>query len=457
MSTAQLGWSVNDAEVLKSFQKQQLEVDKLKKKFDDLNNTTKRHHDDTKKGFASVTSKINEGVASLGKMALSLFTVDRAIGVVTAEYEDWIAQSQKLADNHDHLHKSIIATLSAAGQLAHAADFEERARSVPGATASQFRTAFGAIQQSAPGLGYERQVELATQAAPLAVLGVDMQQFGAALGDIAEANPQKTAKDLVDLADAVRRMTGDKFGEISGDSTQRIVAELQGAGMEGTRALGLMVAGRQANLSPKTMETLALALASQEGPKGGKLTADDRLNNKFLAIQGPEARLAALQGNAAMARAVLGDGYDTRLGLLTPAAIAGTAGELARPAPAAGQIAALPASRAGAEAGMEQFLTRQDDQQRERAEREAAVKAIDRFLVQQGYWMMDRNLAAASIRLAPDPEQAAIGIVRGTMQGSAPQDEATQAIWREMLEHLRNLDAKSVRSGPAINAHNEAR
>jgi len=488
MSTASLGWSVNDREVLASFQKMQGELDKQKQKIVQLEGATKKASDTWASGLRTVSREqeriregqekwaaglaninkgqqisnnlLSEGITKIAGTVAGMFAVDKAVGVLVENYQDWIDRSEELRVKHSEIHKAVIGTLSASGQLARAGEFEEAAKSITGATPEQFRAAFGGIQQAAPGLGFERQMELARQAAPLGATGADMQQFGSALGDMAEAEPGKTAKELVDMATSLRALSGEKFGEFSGDRTQRVIAEMKSAGMQGERAMGLMIAGRQANVDPRTMEQLALAMASQETQKkatrGHKLTADDKLKNEFLAIKSPEARLAQLQNRPDMARAVLGDGYDTKLGLIKPGEISAAAEALSRPGAAGAAIAAMPESRAGAVTQMQQFLAEQETNTsaaRVAAEREEVVQAWDRFKKIQGVDAAGRSVEAFGIRMAADPEQEALRQARLERRQMAQQVERgtspKEALDRydRMIQLLENLDRKSDKPG----------
>lgn len=467
MSTAQIGWSVDDKEVLKSFQKQQQEVDKLKKKIEELTAATKRTVEDGKKGFDNLDSAIGSGIGSLTKMVAGLYTIDRVTGFVVDTYQDWVAESERLRNKHDALHKSVLSTISAAGQLARLPEFEERIKNVAGATPEQVRETFAAVQQSAPGLGFDRQMKLAEQAAPLAMAGVDLQKFGAALGDLAEAEPEKTAEQLIDLTAALREMAGEKFGEIASDKFQLIVSELKSAGMSSEQAMGLMIAGRQANVNPKTMEALAVALASQEGltkaRPGQRVTEEQRLKNEFLATGGARNRLALLQQRRDVANAVLGDDNDVRFRQILPAEIEAAAAGLSRPGSAAEMRKSLPESRAGAEAGMTQFLDELDktDIARSRAERDKVVAEMNTFEKFLGHDPFDRWTRGFSFRFAADPEQEAIRQLelRVASQSTAVErgigDPQVLKILEQMLGHMRNLDAKSIHPSPAINAHNE--
>jgi hypothetical protein len=295
-------------------------------------------------GLGDLQPVIDSNIASLTGMVGGLFAIDKVLDLVVEGYRDWSDEIENVKTHQQGLAVTTAQTLSASGDLLRMPELMRRAGGVQGATKDQWFAAFGGISGAAPTLPSSQREALADETARLAFLQRDPGAFARAVGDLAEAQPERTPQQTTGLALTLQRLVGDKFGEVSSDRFQRTVAEMTASGMSADQAMGVLVAGRRADLDPRTLETLALGMASSQGP--GRIRGpEDVLKNKFYATQPGMERLALLQQRPDIANAVLGQGYDTRIGLLTPqaisdvqSAIAGSAGEGERQLAAAGGI-----------------------------------------------------------------------------------------------------------------------
>lgn len=117
----------------------------------------------------------------------------------------------------------LVKGLAEAGELARAAEVVAFVSSLPGVKREDALTAYVAIQQAAPALSYERRKDLTRAVAPLAPTGIDLNQIGTLVGELAEMAPGKTAGDVADLALGMQETAGREAADLTSKSFLRYV------------------------------------------------------------------------------------------------------------------------------------------------------------------------------------------------------------------------------------------
>lgn len=294
---------------------------------------------------------------NLGTITLAMSGLALGVSIVEHEYSAWKQTISELGQEHARVARELATTLVTTGAGMRGAELEQALGQIPGVTPQQAAATYEAIRAASPGLSQERSVALTQTAAQEAVTGIApdrLRDFSAAVGELADKFPEKSPEALADLATVLREQAGGKFAEVTSDRFQRTIGEMKAAGMSGEQALGLLVAGGRAEIDPRTMESVALALASKEGP-GRVRSPEDALKNEFQRTAPGLARLSMLQQRPDVARAVLGPGYDTKLAQISVDDISQVTSALEFSQGAFGR-SLMPSSEAGSRAAAAQFV-----------------------------------------------------------------------------------------------------
>lgn len=320
MADMTLKWEAHDKNVVAELDKMNKAMEGLREQNRKLSEETKHHHDETH-GW------MQEQVHSIGAMAASYVTVEKAIEAVTGVYDGWKDKMKEVAESHEGFIQKLMRDLTMAGDAAHADQIKTWAES-GGGTPEQKRQALAGVTQAAPQESLERRLELANQVSRQAASGIDMGAAGQAAGNLARIAPGKSADDVQDINMLLMQKLRGGSERLTGDAFLRGIAPLiESGGMSLEDALGLGASATAKNQKLGFMTHLGeLATASQEDLtkdiKPGVAPTTDQIARSKLAGMNAKERIEAVMGDHELAVAGLGKDAAYQLGRNTPGEIA---------------------------------------------------------------------------------------------------------------------------------------
>lgn len=229
---------------------------------------------------------------------------------VSSFYSEWQADVAKTLDKIEKLNDAFAKQLAGSGKLAQGQEVEQFLGSVQGATREQALESLKGVQGSAPGQPLARQMAIAGEVARLAPL-YDVKQLSASTGELADFIPDRSARDLTNLAVTLKQQTGVDAEQLASSGFMRGLQQLQTAGAVASpeEALAIGSEALNQNLSPTVMTQIATAVT--EANKFAKLAEKDDLSSEEarkleFSQLAPRERLQSLLTDEQMQEAVLG-------------------------------------------------------------------------------------------------------------------------------------------------------
>jgi hypothetical protein len=284
------------------------QVDGLKQKLKDVQGQTEKNKQ-------AGDSWLKGQAGDLHSMAAGWVSVGALVGIATTAYQNLRRETEALGQAHQKLAKDITKALNQAGLLAQGAKVEAALSSIRGATKEQATQAFSGITAGAPGLGLDRQLQLAREIAPQAPTGADLHRLGNTAAKFANIMPGKSANDVADLTVAMRQRLGEDFERVGGDEFEASMGKLIAAGMSPEQAAAIGLAGVEANLPAKAINKVSESLYGSDTHVGPRKTKEDRLKGDFYKLNAQE-RFAKLASDKGTAEAVLGAGGAINMSLI---------------------------------------------------------------------------------------------------------------------------------------------
>lgn len=208
---------------------------------------------------------------SLERMLLKYASISAATAGIIKLYSSWREHTDGLVDAHRRMAVDVTKTLAEAGklQLHPQVDAAIKTLAEQGITPQQSQAALAGVMTSGTELSSDRQLAVFKEVAKLGPTQIDLSKFGEGAANVAEALGDKaTPERIVDFTAAMKRELGAKFGQFTGQPTQKAIEAMKASGMTGEDALANIVVGLQAEQSPRTIAELF-------GP--GRLSREQRM------------------------------------------------------------------------------------------------------------------------------------------------------------------------------------
>ena len=282
-------------------------IDKLTRKVAQLTEQLRAMKQESAKAGAVSKQDLGEQLGGLEKIGSSLLTVSALVGAATKVYGQWRADTDKLVDSHRKLVAELVKAATLTGTPG--GQVSEAVKGLKGATAQQGIEAFLGISAAATGLSFERKKALTQELAPQGATGLDLKEASSIVGDFAEILKEKKPGDVVDIALKAQQIAGDKRGELSGESFNRLVKQLQQTGLTGEEAISTGLVSLTSDQNAKTIQGIAAAATAAPGHFGGATMKERRSKSKLereFENLTPQQRRERLLSDPAMAKEILG-------------------------------------------------------------------------------------------------------------------------------------------------------
>lgn len=413
----------------------------LVKKVQQLQAENKKLANETKKGADDFSGALTNTAQQLGGVLTGLLSIQTGVQAVSQAYSDWLAKMKGLGDEQNKIEQSITRTLGATGKLTVAPQVLAQLRR-SNATDEQATAAFQGVAGAAYRLSNDQQTALAIQVANQAATGVDLGQLGAAAGEIANLNPERSAGDVLDMTVAARRMTRGDIGKLTSPELVLAMRKLTEAGLSDERGIALAIESINATGNTSSLAATIEAATAREfdvvkPSRGQMLTDADRRYNEF-AQAGDLEQFQMLRQDQALAQRVLGAKPASDLALFDDQTIQANEQELRaaqRTDAAAEELRALDTFGPGRGAAQSQATAVKDDKEnralRERAASiERAKEFVRKAVVDESAWTQWWTERA----FANNPRQI---IADAANAGRIDRDEADVFAQREFGTRLR--------------------
>lgn len=373
----------------------QSDFDKVKRDFDALHREMVKLREENKRAKDMAKQAAQEQAAenrsltkTLSDQVSGLFSVQSAVGFVTAAYAKLREEQAKLAADSSKVQKTLLQSVSAMGDLQNLPEIETWLKASQGVSLEQATQAYSGVSGAMPGSPLKLRQGLAQATHGAAVLFPDaMQQLGKQVGEFAGFDEQQAASrpDLVvSKVLAARHLAGDNADQLGGDDFVRSINLLKKSGMSEARAIGMATAGLENEVNPATLGLMAGKVMDRSRelirPSGRALTAEEKLKNQFTSANDAE-RWRMLTSEQAVQEAELGIRNVGKAGLIDLATVDKKEAYYAhagRQDILPGQVSALDRSEAGSEARSEQGL-KADTNTVARQTAETEARAWDRI------------------------------------------------------------------------------
>ncbi|MGE3666638.1 MAG: hypothetical protein AB7G51_08445 [Steroidobacteraceae bacterium] len=298
----------DDKDHQRALAKAQKDVERLEAKYVKLAGTQKNNAAATRRQHKEADTAVLGQISGLLKVDLALKAVHGTVGLVRQAYQFWQQDMAKLAAESKKTNDSIIKELTLTGDLARGGELQQFFRSSATVSEAQRAEAFFGVRNAAPFQTVQRTRELTAASERVALLGQDIGQFGALVGELADAFPKSRAEDLADLALAVQQRAGDQAGKLADPAFQRSAALLRAVGVGEEESLAIGLKALDANISTKALDTFAAKLATADSATKAKLLTGDRAALlKELGDQGLKISQIDFAGSAELAKQLRAD------------------------------------------------------------------------------------------------------------------------------------------------------
>lgn len=260
-----------------------------------------------------------EGViGGLGKMAAGYLTVNQLVNVLSKSYEHMMQKQQEASKQAIETNELVIKAAGSTGDLLNADKIKQFAEDAARNKLSDQNTAlavYDKISRAVPEADFERKRDLSNKVLPqLPTLSKEeTPAYAEFVGNLAGYyGKDKTADQIVALANQIRATVGDKLENLNSDKLQLALNKLSASGAFSkdeavaeivSRTLADLPAGTAGDLADKLTEKQQTKMPSASSP----LSMDDRRRNRFYKVNDPRQRLEMLRNDPELAKAVLGD------------------------------------------------------------------------------------------------------------------------------------------------------
>ncbi|QDU27758.1 hypothetical protein ETAA8_28480 [Anatilimnocola aggregata] len=294
--------SADDKDVIAAFKRMQKETDKAKQALKDAGEAGAKAGKQSSDAFGGTIKNLREMV--------SLATVTTtAIAGSVAIYRNWEQEVNRVREAHKGLQSDIIKTISANNDLRNASQIETAIKNLKGLTPGDATRGFGAATAGSPSMNWQKRLDIVRESAPLAAMGHDIAGQANMAAKLAELDPMMSANDSADLALFVRQRLGEDASKAGGGEWLAAVGRAKQVGMSTDEAVGIGVAGVEANLPAGVIGNLMGKLIESDPNKGKPIrSAEDRAKANWYKLPTWQEKLRAVQNDAKLAGTILGTG-----------------------------------------------------------------------------------------------------------------------------------------------------
>ena len=278
-----------------------------------------------------LSTSLENGAASVARMATSFIGLGGVIETVKAATEDWARNLEKVAEAQQRTFAGLAALAGRSGDLKNLPAIEDWAYKVPGLTSGQALDLFGGITGAAPGAGLGRRQGMVESAADIfPLINSDLSGFGRLTGKVGAAMPQLAPGQAVGVALKMRQLAGEHAEDLASDRSRRVLGSLMAAGMAQEEAIATMIVGYEggqtrAGAVMKAAEEIDKDLKPVR-PHGRPLSAEEKAKNRFATADRSE-RWNLLKTDKEVRQAVMGS-EALLFSQISPEEIKRVAGEL---------------------------------------------------------------------------------------------------------------------------------
>lgn len=286
------------------------EIEKLQKSMVKLREENAALASGTRQAARENRTFYSEQIRGATHMVTGLFTVHKAVHLVTDAYREWRQEVKLLGEESKKQAADLTHTLAKTGDLLAGKQVEAFiARSE--VDADVMRASIEGVSDAAPTLPLKRRLDLSLQAGRSAVAHGDPTGVGGLLGQVVKIDPRLSADDALDVATMLRQSAGGRAAELSGRKSIQSAEMLVGSGAASPEdALGLLTAVLRNEGDVKTVDKIAARIAEPgervKARRGHRLTPDEIAQNAFIDMT-PNERFEAVLRDDATRKLVLGD------------------------------------------------------------------------------------------------------------------------------------------------------
>lgn len=264
------------------------EYDKLYRANVKLTEQNQKLANDSKKHSDEHTGHLQKQFHALEHFATGYLTVHKAVHVVKEAHTEWLAKMGELTNKQKEFNTELVRGLALSSQAANAPIIAAGLKSIPGISRMEaVRTYGGGDMGVAGGAPLEanpkRLLELTAAAAQVARLGsdiIDEGEFGKLVGMFHELAPDRSGKQLADLALVTRQKLGRNLPQWQSRRQFPNLRALVDMGVFGSAEEALATSIQASDQNPQLAAELKKALdRSYDMPKlqgRTKLTAEEQ-------------------------------------------------------------------------------------------------------------------------------------------------------------------------------------
>jgi hypothetical protein len=319
--------SAKDAEMVAAWQRQRDNVGLFEEKIKSAQGHSKGWTDEMQEGFKGV------GRSLLGNL-VSIEAVTKGAEFLTECYRGQVRELHEIVAKQRESREELTHLLTLSGKGKEAPAVEKALDNIGTAKKDEKLAVYKSVSEAAPELATQKQTELTKQIAPLAeILGTGgASEVGKIAGTLSKVAPDKSERELANLAHMARQHSGGHGAELGDDGSLRALQILKQkrVGMSTEQALAFESEGMSKGLGARDMEKIATALDKDEDmealAKGAK-TPEGRAKLHFYREHDRQKRLAMLHHDKGVRQSVLGDREGEKFGLMSEQGVASRAEE----------------------------------------------------------------------------------------------------------------------------------
>lgn len=254
-------FTADDKDILKTFERQQRELEKLQ-------NTVRKLNEDSKKGGQDSASSLKGTISYVTSLVGSYVALSKVASAVTSEYEKQAASLRENATSARTLSEQFLRLLTTSGMLANAPDLKKFLGGL-GVDESVAQSALAGAT-NAPGFRTLEEIkELTRLGTKLSPVEGDPMQFTQSLAQLFAAQGKRGSLD--DTADRLliaRQFMGNQSGQLSQLDFANAHEQLIQSGMGREFSMAAQIIGAQKGISSELMEKVANAVKGQSAVTG---------------------------------------------------------------------------------------------------------------------------------------------------------------------------------------------